>query len=244
MDRRDWVWDVPPLLHPIRMARWGWYGKPVIWFPTGGGDYLDCERFLMVRALSPLIEAGRIKLYAADSVSRSWANPDVAPHQKSWFQAQYDEHFLNHIVPAIREDCGGTDQRFAVTGSSLGGYDALVIGAKHPEHVDLTIGMSGTYVLDRRMGAYRDENYYYNMPVQFLPQLGEGPQLEGLRRSNFVLALGSGHAENPDYTNHVSRVLKHKQIPHRVEVWGPGSDHDWPTWRTMLPVFLNRLVRG
>ena len=36
------------------VARYGWWGKPVVFFPTGGGDFLDCERFLMVRALTHL----------------------------------------------------------------------------------------------------------------------------------------------------------------------------------------------
>ena len=27
-----------------------------------------------------------------------------------------------------------------------------------------------------------------------------------------------------------------------VAIWGEDADHDWPTWRTMLPVFLDKLV--
>ena len=37
-------------------------------------------------------------------------------------------------------------------------------------------------------------------------------------------------------------VLGAKGIPNRVDDWGPGVDHDWPTWRTMLPLFLDRLL--
>jgi esterase/lipase superfamily enzyme len=102
-----WSWHSPAVGRTLSVARWGHYGKPVLFFPTGGGGYRDCERFLMVRALSPLIEAGRIKLYAVDSVCRwSWANWDVPPPQKARTQALYDEYLVRELLPFIRSDCG------------------------------------------------------------------------------------------------------------------------------------------
>ena len=37
-------------------------------------------------------------------------------------------------------------------------------------------------------------------------------------------------------------VLGAKGIPNRVDPWGHDFDHDWPTWRRMLPGYLNDLV--
>jgi esterase/lipase superfamily enzyme len=37
-------------------------------------------------------------------------------------------------------------------------------------------------------------------------------------------------------------ALGAKGIPNRVEPWGPEWDHDWPTWRHMLPLYLDRLT--
>ena len=31
-------------------------------------------------------------------------------------------------------------------------------------------------------------------------------------------------------------------IPNRVDNWGPDWDHDWPTWRAMLPQYLDELT--
>jgi esterase/lipase superfamily enzyme len=42
------------------MARWGTFGTPVLLFPTAGGDFEEIERFLMIKVLSPLIDAGKI----------------------------------------------------------------------------------------------------------------------------------------------------------------------------------------
>ena len=90
MQRELWSWYSPVLEKTVSVARWGWWGKPVLFFPTGGGDFLDCERFLMVRALQPLIEAGRIKLYAVESVSRDWISTEKTPAEKAANQARYD----------------------------------------------------------------------------------------------------------------------------------------------------------
>jgi esterase/lipase superfamily enzyme len=243
MERAQWSWHSPELKRTASVARWGHYGKPVLFFPTGGGDYLDCERFLMVKALQPLIDAGRIKLYAVESVSKDWINPDLSPSQKSQMQYHYDRYLVEELCPFIRNDCAGTTLRFVATGASLGGYDALNAVSKHPELFDRMVGMSGTYVLDRRMNGYWDENYYYNNPVQFLPRLSKySQQYRDLKETFFVFARGEGPYESRAYIEQVAPVFSTCQIPHRVEIWGKDADHNWPTWRTMLPLFLNRLV--
>ena len=38
-------------------------------------------------------------------------------------------------------------------------------------------------------------------------------------------------------------VLGSKGVPNRVDPWGPEHDHDWPTWRQMLPIYLDDLTR-
>lgn len=242
MRREVKSWWSPSVGREMGVAAYGHFGKPVIFFPTGGGDFLDCERFLMVRALRPLIDAGRIKLFAVDSVCRqSWTNTDVAPPQKSRMQARYGRYLVDELLPFIRSECGDTDQKMAAAGASIGAYNALNAVCRHPEHFDTMIGLSGTYSHDHRMRGHWDDDYYFNMPLHFLPGL-DGPALDELRRARFVLGLGRDY-ENPAYTWRVADVLGKKGLWNRVETWGHGSGHDWPTWRTMLPLFLDRLTR-
>ena len=33
-----------------------------------------------------------------------------------------------------------------------------------------------------------------------------------------------------------------KGVPNRVDPWGPEHDHDWVTWREMLPKYLDEMV--
>lgn len=241
MDRRDHQWTVPFANRPYAVARYGWWGVPVVLFPTGGSDHLDNERFKLVDALGPLIDAGRVKVYSVDAPNRdAWTAQAVPPWHKSWVQAAYDEWLTRVFFPFVYADCEGAAP-ILVAGASLGAYQALNALCKHPEHVVAGIGMSGTYVLDRRMGTHRDDNYYYNQPVQFMPNLGPSRQLHLLQQRFFQFGLGDGHAESPDYTWWASGVLGRAGVPNHVDVWR-GADHDWPTWHAMLPTFLERIL--
>ncbi len=40
----------------------------------------------------------------------------------------------------------------------------------------------------------------------------------------------------------MAHVLGSKQVPNRVDDWGPQYPHDWHTWWQMLPVYLDELV--
>ncbi len=241
MEREVRTWWSPTVGREMGVARYGHYGKPIVYFPTGGGDFLDCERFLMVRALTPLIDAGRIKLYAVDSTCRqSWTNPDVAPREKSRMQVRYDQWLTDELVPFVRADCGGTDQCFGAVGASVGAYHAFNVVCKHPDRFDTMVGMSGTYQMNRRMAGTWDEDWYFNDPIQFLPHL-PAPDRDVLRQARFVFGLGEAH-ENPAYTWTAADALGKAGVWNRVEIWGAGSGHDWPTWRTMLPLFLDKVL--
>lgn len=243
MRRELWRVRSEHLDREMTVAGWGHFGRPVLLFPTAGGDALECERFLLIQALSPLIESGRVKVYSTDSVAgEGWLSPTAPPASKSRLQARYDAYVVGELAPIIRADCGGGVDRVMVAGASIGAYNALNAAAKHPDCFDVAIAMSGTYAFDRWMDGHRDQDYYFNMPLLFLPNLGEGPQLDGLRKSFFLLATGTGRYEAPWETDWVAALLAQKGIPHRVEKWGPDAHHDWPTWRTMLPMFLDRLV--
>jgi len=66
-------WHSPRIEREVQLVRWGSYGTPVLLFPTAGGDAEEVERFHLIRALEPLLEAGRIKVYSTDSVAgRAW----------------------------------------------------------------------------------------------------------------------------------------------------------------------------
>lgn len=241
MDRRTGSWHSPSLQREMHVATWGSRGKPVLLFPTAGGDFLECERFLMIRVLTELIDAGRIRVYACGSVSgEGWLDKEAPPWHKSWIQARFDDYLVRELFPHIERDSGRRD--LVATGASLGAYNAITAATKHPDWFDLAIGMSGTYEFDRWMGNHRDENYYFNQPNYFLPGLSDPRALAQLRGVRFVLASGQGRAEAPYESVRLAKLLESKGVTADLEIWGPDAHHDWPTWRTMLPMFLSKLV--
>lgn len=235
-------WHSPALNREMSMAAWGHFGRPVVLIATAASDALDYERFKLIHALKPLLDAGRIKVYSIASIAGdAWLDKDAHPAHKTWLQAQYDQYLVNEVFPAISADCGGT-RGFVTAGASIGAFNAVTALLKHPDWVDTAIGMSGTYDFDRWVGDHRDSHYYFNQPMYFVPHLPEGPMLDQLRQRRIVLATGQGRAEAPDESRRMSQVLWAKGIPNSLEIWGHDVHHDWPTWRTMLPMFLDKLL--
>jgi esterase/lipase superfamily enzyme len=227
----------------IKVVRWGHYGEPVLLFPTAGGDAEECERRDLIRALSPLIDAGRIKVYACDSLAgRTWLSEHVSGRERAATQLRFDAFVIDELVPAIRMDCSSSEIEVIAAGASFGAFNALAAICRHPWTFRAAVCMSGTYDLDRWMNGEWSDDYYFGSPLHFVPNLADGPILDRLRQRFILLASGEGRWESPDEAWRVAHVLGGKGIPNRVDLWGPHVDHDWETWRRMLPAYLDDLV--
>jgi len=236
-------WDSPRLGTRINMARWGHWGTPVLVFPTAGGDAEEIERFLLVHALMPLIEAGRVKVYSCDSVAgRGLISGEHSPEACAALQERFDACVYHEVIPAIRTDCASPDASVIAAGASIGAFNAVATLCRHPDVVSAAIGMSGTYDLTRFLEGRLPEAFYFASPLHYLPDLGEGAQLDTLRSRFALMAFGQGRWEDPGESWRLADVLGSKGIANRVDAWGPEYDHDWPTWRAMLPKYLEELT--
>ncbi|MDH3293676.1 MAG: alpha/beta hydrolase-fold protein [Acidimicrobiia bacterium] len=244
MSRVSTTWYSDRVKREVRFARWGEFGIPVLCFPTAGGDAEEIERMLMVDALAPILEAGRIKLYSVDSVSgKAWLGEYNKPPFATRMQTAFDSFLLNEVLPAIYNDCGGRQLDVIVAGASLGAYNALAAICRHPDRFSQAVCLSGTYDLARFIEGEVDQDWYHASPLHFVPNLDEGhPQLAALRTRFVVLAHGRGKWEDGEESWRVADVLGARGVPNRVDEWGPEWDHDWPTWRAMLPHYLDDLV--
>lgn len=236
-------WHSDRLHEPITLERWGHWGRPVLVFPTAGGDSGEIDRFHLIGALAGLLEAGRIKVYSCDSIAgRTWITHDD-PRHASWKQCAFDAAVYHEVVPAIRADCGGADLDIIAAGASIGAFNAVAALCRHPDVFGAAVGMSGTYDLEKWLHGQMNPDFYFSSPLHFLPNLQGGPQLDLLRRRFAVLAFGQGRWESPAQSWRMAEVLGAKGIPNRVDPWGPEWDHDWPSWRRMLPQYLDELTR-
>ncbi len=226
----------------VLCARWGWFGQPVLLFPTAGGDGEECERFKMLYALRDLIEAGRIKVYSCDSVGgRALSEQGRTTASFARAQCRFDAFIHDELVPWIRHDCESDDIGIFTAGASIGAFNAVAALCRHPDAFSTAIGLSGTYDLTKWLDPPYPTDFYFSSPMHFLPRLDDGEQLALLRNRFVLLPTGNGPWEEPSQSWRMARVLGGKGIPNRVDAWGVDWDHDWPTWRTMLPKYLAEL---
>jgi len=225
----------------ITVVRWGTFGRPVLVFPSAGGDAEEIERFGLVDACGPLLAEGLVKLYSVDSVAgRAMIAKAGSAEHRMWLLNQFHEFIRWEVVPAIHADLGGQAMDVIATGASIGAFNAVAVLCRYPDVFGAAIGMSGSYRIERFYDGAWSQDLYFSAPLQFLPGL-DGPQLDRLRGRFAVLASGEGAWENVGESWQMAAALGAKAVPNRVDNWGPQWEHDWHTWRQMLPQYLREL---
>src|SRR5262245_35155252 len=85
---------------------YGHWGRAVLAFPSEQGRAGDFEANGMIGAVAGLIEAGRLKMYCADSYdARSWSNSDVPIEERAREHGRYESWIIDAVVPWIIQDC-------------------------------------------------------------------------------------------------------------------------------------------
>jgi esterase/lipase superfamily enzyme len=235
-------WYSERLQTDVTVVRWGVYGTPVLVFPTAGGDAEEIERNGLVNACGPLLAEGRVKIYSVDSVAgQAMVTKADSPEHRLWLLNQFHEFVRWEVVPAIHADLGGHAIDVITGGASIGAFNAVAVLCRYPDVFRAAVGMSGSYQIERFYDGAWTQDLYYASPLQFLPGL-EGAQLDRLRERSVILASGEGEWENMGSSWQMAEALGGRGVPNRVDNWGPAWEHQWPTWRAMLPQYLNELV--
>ena len=103
--------------------------------------------------------------------------------------------------------------------------------------------MSGRYDLTKNMGVFIDlldghynEDSYFNMPNQYIPNLGDEYLLDRLKSMEIIFAIGQEDAFFED-TVHLSELLWKKEVPNALHIWD-GEAHKARFWRKMVQIYL------
>jgi esterase/lipase superfamily enzyme len=221
---------------------YGHYGKPLLVFPTSGGDENEYEGQGMIAALAHHIEGGRVKIFCVNTVNNeSWYNKEAHPRHRSYLQAMYDAYVAFEVAPFIQDNCRTAGIPITTSGSSFGAYHAANTLLKHPDLFKRCLALSGVYDLRRFMGGDYDDNFYFNNPVDYVANLNDGYYLQHLHECDIRLATGNGPYEDSGPTYRLSEVLSGKGIPHSVDNWGQDGGHDWPYWKRQMDLYIGRL---
>jgi esterase/lipase superfamily enzyme len=235
-------WYSPNLRKDMPIAVYGEIGRPLLLFPTAAADFEEYERFLLLDAIAAHIYSGRVKVYSINSINReSWLNDHLHPAEKAQRQAEFDRYVAQEVVPFIWDNCRTPGIGIGATGASFGAFHAANTVFKHPDFFRTLIAMSGSYDIRPYCDGYHDDNVYFNNPAEYLPSLHDDYYLSRLRSAQILITSGQGAYEAPDRSRQISGILASKGIPHELDLWGYDIPHDWPTWRSMLNVYIPRL---
>ena len=236
-------WHSPSLGQDMPIVSYGHWGHPILLFPTAAADFLENERFNLISAVAPAIDAGRVRVFSINSINnQSWMDRSLPVPEKARRQALYSRYVEDEVVPYIRAACQNADIRIATAGASFGGFHAANALFRRPDLFDAVIAMSGFYDLGPDyLHGYGDDNVYFNNPASYLPNLG-GHSLHLLQTATKIHILtGQGAYEAPHASRQLADLLSSKGIPHLLEMWGHDVDHDWPWWLKMLPYSIDRM---
>jgi esterase/lipase superfamily enzyme len=241
LPRSIFGWYSSRLGMDMPIVSYGDRGHPLLLLPTAAADFLENERFLLIKAIEPHIWAGRVRVFSIDSINKhTWMSRSTPVPEKARRQALYAAYIEEEVVPHIRRVVGHGGARLAVSGASFGAFHAANQFFRRPDLFDTLIAMSGFYDLEPDYThGHRSDDIYFNNPVAYLANLGDGRTLDLLRHESQIhIVSGRGRYEAPECSEQLSKLLWDKGIPHNLDLWGHDIDHDWPTWRKMLPYYI------
>ena len=232
-------WFSPSLQADMPVAVYGDYGFALLLVPTAAADYLEYERFQLMDTLAPYINGGKVKVFSINSINNeSWLNNEMKGEHKAIRHNQFNNYVFNEVVPFIKSKTSN-ETPIITCGASFGALHSMNLFLKRPDLINGVIAMSGVYDLTEYTKGFYDEQVYFNSPQHYIPNLTDEWYLGTIRKSNHIhIITGSGDYEDPQASRNFSGVLGSKGIPHELDIWGPEWKHDWPTWRAMLPAYL------
>jgi esterase/lipase superfamily enzyme len=238
MKRELTSWFSPSLQKEMPVAVYGDYGFALLLIPTAAADYLEYERFQMMEALAPLIDAAKVKVFSIDSINNeSWMNNNMDPWHKSVRHQQWNDYVYNELIPFIKNST--SPQTPIITcGASFGALHSMNLFLKRPDLINGVIAMSGVYDLTEYTKGHYDDNVYFNSPMHYMPNMTDHDILEQIRRGQIRILTGSGDYEDPSSSGRFAKILYDKGIWYDLQIWGREWPHEWSTWRTMLPQVL------
>jgi esterase/lipase superfamily enzyme len=233
----------PQLGRGVSLWSYGYWGYPIVVFPTAAGFAHEWEAQGMVEALAPFLDAGKIKLYCPESnVAEAWTRRESDPAWRIQRHVAYEKFVVETLVPKIREDCNSPQHPLAAAGASLGAFYAANMALKYPELFRWSLCMSGRYAMTHFTDGFSNAEVYFNNPLAYVGNLG-GEPLERIRaNTKLVLVCGQGMWEEGciEETQALARGLAAKEIPHELDLWGRDVSHDWTWWKRQAQFHLAR----
>jgi esterase/lipase superfamily enzyme len=221
------------------VVTYGDYGFALLLVPTAAADYLEYERFQLIDSMASHINNGKIKVFSINGINKeSWLNNEMLPEHKGIRHNQFNKYVFEEVIPFVK-NATSSETPIIISGASLGALHSMNLFLKRPDIINGVIAMSGVYDLSEYTKSYWDDQVYFNSPLHYMPNLTDDWYLSNIRKSNHIhIVTGSGDYEDPEASKRFAGVLYDKGITYELDIWGQDMRHDWPTWRAMLPYYI------
>ena len=232
---------------PIKV--YGHAGRPILFIPCQDGHCYDFENFKMADVMSPWIDAGKVMVFAIDTIDKeTWSDTNGDAYWRIRRYEQWIEFITREAVPFIRgivnERNGWEGYPGIITfGCSLGATHAANLFFRFPDLFDGMLALSGIYTASYGFGSYMDEVVYRNSPVDYLANMpSDHPYIERYNNGKGIICVGQGAWEQPDSTRRIADICSQKGIGVWVDFWGYDVNHDWPWWYKQVQYYLPKLL--
>jgi esterase/lipase superfamily enzyme len=116
LPRHIFGWYSPRLGLEMPIVAYGDRGHPLLIYPTAQADFLENERFWLIKSIEHLIFAGKVRVFSIDSINRfAWMNRNVSIPEAARRQALYSAYVEEEVVPHIRRVMNNPHARVGVT---------------------------------------------------------------------------------------------------------------------------------
>jgi esterase/lipase superfamily enzyme len=80
--------------------------------------------------------------------------------------------------------------------------------------------------------------------LTYLPGIDEGAILDAYRQRQILICCGQGawDEESLADTRDLEHILRVKNVPAWIDIWGHDVNHDWPWWFKQMNYFLDKLA--
>ncbi|MBR5111781.1 MAG: esterase family protein [Clostridia bacterium] len=241
----------PALDRDMEMKVWGHAGRPVLFIPCQNGRFFDFENFHMLEVWQPWIDAGRVMVFAIDTIDQeTWSDTWGDPGHRAWMHERWMSFIFDEAAPFIQDMArkkNGWDGSPGIIafGCSLGATHAANLFFRRPDLFDGLLALSGIYTASYGWGDYMDERVYLNSPVDYLGGMPSGhPFIERYNNNRGIIVVGQGPWEIPETTFQLKGICESKGIGVWFDIWGYDVRHDWDWWYAQVKYHVPHLLEG
>lgn len=226
---------------------YGHSGQPWLFFPCQNGRFYDFENFRMLDVWAPVIEAGKVQMFTADTIDgQTWSAKAGNPHDRICRHEQWFWYITDELLPRIFEinaaGNGGHRAWGVMTfGCSMGAMHAANFFFRRPDLFCGCMALSGLYSSRDSFGDYMEPLIYDNSPIDYLRNMpADHPYIAMYNARKMIFCVGQGAWEDElkASTRELDTVLAQKGIHAWFDYWGYDVSHDWYWWFEQVRKFL------